>query len=191
MTHQSSPAQDPLRLYSIGLKLRALRNERHLTLACLARETGYSTALLSKLETDRMIPTLPTLARIARIYGIGLSYFFSEPSHHSLSITRQVHIMGMRREVPLPRLTALHIPTADSKQVSEVINLPAGVTSIVAQGGSSTVLTAYVIDGTLRLAINGTEDLLHAGDCVVLDTDAAVLWGATVSPCRVLAVFAE
>ena len=50
-----------LQPYSIGLKLRTLRNEKRLTLARLAAATGYSTALLSKLETDRMIPTLQTL----------------------------------------------------------------------------------------------------------------------------------
>ena len=43
-------------VYSIGPKLRALRMQKGLTLSRLAAETGLSTALLSKLETDRMIP---------------------------------------------------------------------------------------------------------------------------------------
>ena len=66
--------------YCIGLKLRALRTQKRLTLARLAAETGLSTALLSKLETNRMIPTLPTLATNSRVYGVGMSHFFAELS---------------------------------------------------------------------------------------------------------------
>ena len=57
-TKTISYAQWSMEPYSIGLKLRALRTQKRLTLARLAAETGLSTALLSKLETDRMIPTL-------------------------------------------------------------------------------------------------------------------------------------
>src|SRR5208283_3793493 len=94
--------------YSIGMKLRALRTQKRLTLARLAAETGLSTALLSKLETDRMIPTLPTLATISRVYGVGMSYFFKEPSHHSLSITRKAQLLGQDRGTEQLRKTALN-----------------------------------------------------------------------------------
>ena len=68
-----SLAQWSLEPYCIGLKLRTLRTQKRMTLSRLAAETGLSTALLSKLETDRMIPTLPTLGTISRVYGVGLS----------------------------------------------------------------------------------------------------------------------
>jgi len=74
-----SYAQWALEPYCIGLKLRALRTQKRLTLSRLAAETGFSTALLSKLETDRMIPTLPTLATICRVYGVGMSHFLVNP----------------------------------------------------------------------------------------------------------------
>ena len=61
MSKTVSYAQWSLEPYCIGMKLRSLRTQKRLTLSRLAAETGLSTALLSKLETDRMIPTLPTL----------------------------------------------------------------------------------------------------------------------------------
>src|ERR1700691_2977161 len=97
MVKPVSFAQSSLEPYCIGMKLRTLRTRKRLTLSRLAAETGLSTALLSKLETDRMIPTLPTLATISRVYGVGMSYFFSEPSRHSLSITRKAHLQGKGR----------------------------------------------------------------------------------------------
>jgi transcriptional regulator with XRE-family HTH domain len=63
--------------YGIGGKLRALRLRRKLGLVELGRHTGLSPALLSKLERGRMFPTLPTLLRIALVYGVGLDHFFS------------------------------------------------------------------------------------------------------------------
>ena len=86
-----------LEVYSIGPKLRALRMQKGLTLSRLAKETGLSTALLSKLETDPMIPTLPTLATICRVYGVGLGFFFADAVKHSLSITRNLRETGRGR----------------------------------------------------------------------------------------------
>src|SRR5215469_4563574 len=97
MAKTVSYAQWFLEPYCIGTKLRSLRAQKRLTLSRLSAETGLSTALLSKLETDRMIPTLPTLSTISRVYGVGLGYFFSEPSRHTLSITRKAHLHGATR----------------------------------------------------------------------------------------------
>lgn len=104
----ASHAQWSLEPYSIGLKLRALRTQKRLTLARLAAETGLSTALLSKLETDRMIPTLPTLAAISRVYGVGMGHFFAEPSRHTLSITRKAHFEAIERGMEQLRITPLN-----------------------------------------------------------------------------------
>ena len=93
VTNGPSYARWSLEPYSIGMKLRSLRTQKHLTLSRLAVETGLSTALLSKLETDRMIPTLPTLANICRVYGVGLSFFFSDAAKHTLAITRKAHLL--------------------------------------------------------------------------------------------------
>src|ERR1044072_9437416 len=41
------------------------------------RATALSPALLSKIERARMFPTLPTLLRVALVFGVGLEFFFS------------------------------------------------------------------------------------------------------------------
>src|SRR3569833_3015173 len=116
----SLPTSDPLAIYSIGLKLRILRSSKNLTLSRLAAQVDLSTALLSKLETDRMVPTLQTLERICRVYGISLGHFFCEPQLHSVAITRGSHLNGHRGE-RTQRATPLHVPTPDAQQVSQVI----------------------------------------------------------------------
>jgi transcriptional regulator with XRE-family HTH domain len=184
-------ARDPLDVYTIGLKLRTLRVGKQLTLARLAQATGYSTALLSKLETDRMVPTLHTLEGICRVYGIGLGHFFCEPQHHSLAITRQAHI-AEGRDHRVPKLTPLHLPTADGRLVSKIVDFPPGVAASVGECGSRTEVTAYVLEGSLHLSIAGAPEVLEQGDCIVMNTDQVLVWSADpASRCRVLIVSAK
>lgn len=62
--------------YDIGRKLRELRLRKKIALTDLARHTGLSASMLSQLETGKLIPTLPTLARIAMVFDVGLEHFF-------------------------------------------------------------------------------------------------------------------
>src|SRR3974390_3317072 len=122
-----SYARWSLEPYSIGMKLRALRPQKRLTLSRLAIETGLSTALLSKLETDRMIPTLPTLANICRVYGIGLSYFFAETTKHALAITRKSHLSGNGRSQDAVKQIPLHAATGLTGLVAKMFEYPPGI----------------------------------------------------------------
>jgi transcriptional regulator with XRE-family HTH domain len=183
-----SYAQWSLEPYCIGLKLRSLRTRKRLTLSRLAAETGLSTALLSKLETDRMIPTLPTLATICRVYGVGLSHFFAEPARHTLSITRKAHLQASARGPESVRVTPLN--HGDGPQLrAQMIELPPGGTSIAMDGTEDTNGLVYVLEGKLRLDVGGTHEVLEAGDCACMESDMPLAWSAADKRrCRVLAI---
>jgi transcriptional regulator with XRE-family HTH domain len=79
-----------LRRYEIGSKIRALRAEKKLGLAQLGEHTSLSPALLSKIERGNLFPTLPTLLRIAMVFGVGLEHFFGETEDRPLvAVTRK------------------------------------------------------------------------------------------------------
>jgi DNA-binding XRE family transcriptional regulator len=73
----SEAVQATLKPYQIGEKIRGLRIEKGWGLVEVGRQTGLSAALLSKIERGKLIPTLPTLTRIAMVFGVGLEIFFS------------------------------------------------------------------------------------------------------------------
>ena len=73
----SKTLQDGLAEYEIGPRVRALRLKKKIGLVDLGKHTGLSPALLSKIERGRLFPTLPTLLRIALVFGVGLEYFFA------------------------------------------------------------------------------------------------------------------
>ena len=191
MSCPGSTVVDPLSAYCIGVKLRTLRSAKHLTLAQLARHTGFSTALLSKLETDRMIPTLQTLERICRVYGLSLGQLFCEPQYRSVSVTRREDTVP-GKEHPLARLTPLRATTCDGLTAAQIIELPAGVSITTGECGSITETTAHVLEGTLHMCVVGACDVLRAGDSAVLGSDQPILWSADAkSACRFLCVSAK
>src|SRR5450432_3866689 len=86
----SKTIDDNLRPYQIGPKLRALRLKKSMGLVELGKHTGLSPALLSKLERDKLYPTLPTLLRISMVVSVGLDYFFTdERKRHIVSVVRK------------------------------------------------------------------------------------------------------
>jgi transcriptional regulator with XRE-family HTH domain len=184
-----SYAQWSLEPYCIGMKLRALRTQKRLTLSRLAAETRLSTALLSKLETDRMIPTLPTLATICRVYGVGMSYFFCEPSRHTLSITRKVHLQENSRGVEPVKFTPLNAQSENTRLLARIIEFPPGGASCSTDSCREGSGLVYVLEGKLQLDAGGMHEILDAGDCAYMESEMALAWSAAGKHrCRVLAV---
>jgi len=138
-----------------------------------------------------MIPTLSTLAKIGHAYGVDLSYFFSDVQHHSSAITRRAHLLDERRDLASVKTTPLQLPRADSKQISKLIELSPGSVVTLGEPGRRTEFTAHVLEGNLRVNSAGAEERLSLGDCVVFDTDAAVLFTGGEARCLVLLVLAR
>ena len=175
--------------YCIGIKLRALRTQKRLTLARLAAETGLSTALLSKLETNRMIPTLPTLATISRVYGVGMSHFFAEPARHTLSITRKAHLQSNGRGLEPVKVTPLNAAGEGTRLVARMVEFPPGGATSAMDSFRETSGLVYVLEGRLQLDAGGMQEVLEAGDCACMESEMALAWSAAGKHrCRVLAV---
>jgi DNA-binding XRE family transcriptional regulator len=191
MAKTISYAQWSLEPYCIGTKLRSLRTQKRLTLSRLASETGLSTALLSKLETDRMVPTLTTLATISRVYGVGISYFFNEPARHTLSITRKAHLAGNSRGLESVKVTPLNTVMEGTRLVARMIEFPAGGVACATDSCREGSGLVYVLEGKLQLEAGGMQEVLDTGDCAYMESEMALAWSAAGKHrCRILAVTA-
>src|SRR5262249_33888613 len=91
-------------------------------LAQLAEHTGFSPAMLSRLENGRLIPTLPTLTRIALVFDVGLDYFFTDPrKRYVVAISRS----SERKRFPSePKAAAVpwHFETLDFRATERKLN---------------------------------------------------------------------
>src|SRR5579864_5598347 len=108
--------------YSIGEKLRTLRLRKDLGLVELGKHTGLSPGMLSKLERGKLVPTLPTLLRIAMVFGVGLDYFFTdERKRHVVSIVRREERLRFP-ESPGRGPVAYHFESLDFKANERRLN---------------------------------------------------------------------
>jgi uncharacterized RmlC-like cupin family protein len=137
-----------------------------------------------------MIPTLPTLATICRVYGVGMSHFFAEPEKHTLSITRKAHLQVTSRGVESVSSIPLNAPKSSSALMAEMVEiLAAGADTLSDAYQRETSGLVYVIEGSLHLDAGGLHEVLEAGDCIFIESTMPLMWSAGAKErCRVLAV---
>jgi hypothetical protein len=123
------------------------------------------------------------------VYGVGLGHFFSEPSRHTLSITRKAHLLGNTRGPEPVRTLPLNFDV--SRLSAQLIEFQPGAPSTTLPGGKEVVGVLYILEGKLRLDSGGLQDVLDTGDCACIDSEMPLAWSAAdKNACRVLAVMA-
>ena len=162
-----------LQAYGVGPRLRALRLRKKMGLVELGRHTGLSAAMLSKLERGLMFPTLPTLLRIALVFGVGLDHFFSAAApRKAVGVVRQsertrfVERLGGRE--PAWQFECLDF-TATERRLNAywVRFVPVARPRPHEHPGAEFL---HVLSGTLGLRVDGDEYVLETGDSIYFDS---------------------
>jgi transcriptional regulator with XRE-family HTH domain len=164
-----------LEKYRIGPKIRALRLKKKLGLVQLGEHTGLSPAMLSKIERGQLFPTLPTLLRIALVFGVGLEHFFVErgapdrggrPQQRAPAPARSVGRRGAVLFLRKPRF-----PVTDRRMESFYAEFPLrSKRSKPHRHGSAEFI--YVIEGQLVVDVDGRDFVLDEGDAMYFDSTA-------------------
>lgn len=168
----SNTLQQELRTYLIGRKIRRLRLRKSLRLVDLAAHTSLSPALLSKIESGRIVPTLPTLVRIALVFGVRLDYFFGQDRHGSVSKPaeriRLPETMGGRQ--PVFTFESLNFHADDSPVLAYLAQFEPGPSKLRLHRHSGFELI-FVLSGTLGMVIDGVDYTLASGDALQFDSN--------------------
>ena len=166
-----------LRRYEIGSKLRTLRVKKKLGLVQLGEHTGLSAALLSKIERGNLFPTLPTLLRIAMVFGVGLEHFFIESEDRPLvAVTRKKDRLRLPNqpaaEAPSYFFESLDFAVTDRKFDVFYAEFPrmAKPSDPHQHAGAEFI---YVLSGRLVVNVDGRDVMLDEGDAVHFDSSAA------------------
>lgn len=150
-------------LDAVGPRLRALRQQRELTLAELAEATGISVSTLSRLESGQRRPNLELLLPLARAHRVPLDELVGAPATGDPRIhPRPISRYGMTI-LPLSRRT-------DGLQAFKHV-MPPG------RGHQEPDLRAhegyewiYILFGRLRLVLGERDLALAAGEAAEFDT---------------------
>lgn len=164
-----------LERYRIGPKVHALRLKKKLGLVQLGEHTGLSPAMLSKIERGQLFPTLPTLLRIALVFGVGLEFFFAGAREKPL-----VAVVRKGDRVQLPdrpgarevayRFESLDYPATERRfncHYAEFFPVPPDRLRPHDHPGVEFI---FAIQGTLSVHLGGEEHALDAGDSLYFDS---------------------
>lgn len=160
--------------YQVGAKLRRLRLRKKIGLVDLGKHTGLSASLLSQLENGKTIPTLPTLARIAMVFDVGLEYFFDDQrSKRVFAVTRAAERMRFpdRPDNPVPAyfFEVLAYGAKEKRVSAYVAEFPARKAEEVREHYHEGWELVHVVSGILVIRFESEEHVLGAGDSVYFD----------------------
>lgn len=181
--------------YRIGPRIKSLRVKKQMALVQLGQHTGLSTAMLSKIERGQLFPTLPTLMRIALVFGVGLEHFF-DLTGPKIAVTRK----GERVQLPIAAATStsiaylfesLNYPLTDRKMEAFLAVFPdTTLPSEPHQHGTEELI--YILSGTLQVIVGDEKVTLAEGDAMAFASSEPHLYQrASPGPCEALVVTVE
>lgn len=163
-------------ILQVGARLRELRLARRWTLRDLAKHSGVSQGMLSKLESRAVNPSLSVIERIAASFGQTIGQFLGEndeeakyevivlPSEEHQVVVNQLN--GYTREELSPALHGRGIQFVRS-------TIPPAAGALVFPPHAPNVEEfVYVERGSLRVTVGKQTYSLKAGDSIFLKPSA-------------------
>jgi len=173
-TGADAPAAPSVPQLRVGAKLKAARKARRLNMRDLALRVGCSESLISKIENDRVTPSLPTLHKIAAELGTSIGKMFSEENADSGFVSRH----GQR---PIISVDAIGRETGVGIRLEGVAidgELLYSSIHVVDAGGDSGGFIqhvgeelAYVLEGTVEINLDGKIHVLGQGDSIFFPSE--------------------
>jgi transcriptional regulator with XRE-family HTH domain len=149
----------------LGVRIRAVRQARRLTLRDVAERAGVTESFLSQVERDVTSPSIATVQRIARALDLSIAQLFAEEPETGRVVRREA-----RRRVAYPGLHAvdefLTSNMAGRLQVIMSTIEPGGGTGAEPYTHDSDEEVVVVLAGVLDLWVAEEHYVLREGDAI-------------------------
>ena len=160
---------------TLGQKIRSLRLGKKMTLQDVAGETGYSKALISRIENDSVSPSIGSLIKITTTLDITLHELFATVEGKSISIARKKDRSSQTLPGGKIRIEGLCDRSADSKLAAVIMTFDPGSS---ATDGSPRPGEEwwYMLKGKLEAVIGEMSYSLGEGDSMYLNSSVPHSW---------------
>lgn len=161
--------------YDLASRLRTLRLRKKISLVDLGKHTGLSASMLSQLENGKLIPTLPTLARIAMVFDVGLEYFFEDRRRKRVfTIVRAGERFRFpdRADNPSPAyfFEVLAFSAQEKGLQAYLADFPKSAAGRLSEHVHDGAEFLYLLSGKLEIHFQGEDHTLKEGDSVYFDS---------------------
>jgi transcriptional regulator with XRE-family HTH domain len=167
----------PVEEIRVGEKVKALREQKGLSLKEIADLTGFSTALLSQMENHLVSPSLGTLIKLAKALGVKVGDFLGETSGEPFTIVRKDERKKISRFASKEGVKygysyeALGFEKKDRHMepfivILEPATVKASKTSV--HDGEEFI---FVLEGEMEVILGNHTDVLYPGDSIYYDSN--------------------
>jgi len=156
-----------LEFKDLGVKLRHARKLKRMRLKDVAAEVGCSQSLLSKIECNRVTPSLRTLHRIVTVLDTSIASLFGDPAGANVTLYRSgerpvvvIDSAASSNSIQLERIT----PYVEGQSLEGNVHV---VSPGATNGGEINHVgeeVGYVLEGEFELTVGSTTYHLKAGD---------------------------
>ena len=136
---------------TLGEKLKKLRLERKMTLQDVADQTGYSKALISRIENDSVSPSVSSLLKISGALQIKLHDLFAAIEGSKLSVVKKTGREAVFSEDGI-RIESLCSLAGGRKMDAVIKTFESGATSEQVNSGKEEWW--YVLKGKLMVSFD-------------------------------------
>ena len=158
--------QPALDMTAVGRRIRALRQQRQLSLEALAERSGVSISMLSTVERGRKVPSILVMSQIATALDTSIGRLIGEETAPRVIVVRAANQRVIEEPAGIERRSLSPVLPGIEFELLRMTLLP-GVdagTFPPHRAGSREYLA--VERGTLTLTLAGTQYVLRAGDSV-------------------------
>ena len=161
----------------VGEKVKALREQKGLSLKDLGDLTGFSTALLSQMENHLVSPSLGTMIKLAKALGVKVGDFLGETEGEPFAIVRKDERKTVSRFASKEGVKygyfyeALGFEKKNRHMEPFIVTLePATVkTSKTSMHDGEEFI--FVLEGAMEVILGSHTDVLYPGDSIYYDSN--------------------
>lgn len=152
----------------LGLRVRAMRKEREMSIQALAVRSGLSTGMLSQIERGLSTPSVKSLRLLAAALGVPIPWFFMAPEAEPAVPSPHIVRRGARRVLKLTANGVMkELLTPGEPGVLEVYEIqlqPGCGSGAESYSHAGSEKAGVVVEGSLRLWIENEPTILETGD---------------------------
>ena len=154
----------------LGTRIRALRRQQRLTLQALADAAGYSKSLLSRIESNKVMPTVASLTRIAQSLKVPIAVLLDASAEEQIIYTpaEQTERAAMTLTEKGYAFCALANARLKKRMMPFVFEARRGevISEELSHDGEEFI---YVLDGEMRYRVADRLFVLRPGDSLYFD----------------------
>ena len=160
----------------VGEKIKQLREKKGLSLKEVADATGFSTALLSQMESHLVSPSLGSIIKLAKALEVRVGDFLGETQGEPFAIVRKDERKTISRFASKEGVSygysyeSLGFEKKDRRMEPFIVTLEPATLKTSKTSAHEGEEFIFVLEGEMQVILGDHTDILYPGDSIYYDS---------------------